>query len=41
MTAWRIHPAAEQELENVVDHYLGVDAKLAYSFDEHYRHYRN
>lgn len=41
MSAWRIHPAAEQELEDAVDHYLGIDAKLAYSFDEHYRHYRD
>jgi plasmid stabilization system protein ParE len=40
MTAWRIHPAAEQELEDAVDYYLGIDAGLAYSFDEHYRQYR-
>jgi plasmid stabilization system protein ParE len=40
MTVWEIHPSAEEELEEVADYYLGIDAELAQSFDQHYRHYR-
>ena len=40
MTSWRIHPAAEDELEAAFEYYLGIDPELAHSFDEHYKRYR-
>ncbi len=41
MTGWRIHPAAEQELEDAFDFHLDIDGELARSFDKHYQNYRN
>jgi plasmid stabilization system protein ParE len=40
MSAWDIHPRAQQELEAIVEYYLAIDAELALSFDEHYTRYR-
>ncbi|OYW74823.1 MAG: hypothetical protein B7Z37_16045 [Verrucomicrobia bacterium 12-59-8] len=40
MISWHIHPAAEDELEAALEHYLGIDPELAHSFDEHYKRCR-
>ncbi len=40
MRDWEIHPAAQEELEAILDYYLGIDVELAHSFDEHYTRYR-
>ena len=37
MILWSIHPAAEDELEQSFEHYLGIDPELAHSFDEYYK----
>lgn len=36
MKPWHLHPEAEAELNEVLEHYLFIDGDLADSFDLHY-----
>ena len=40
MKPWRIHPAAQTELEETAGEYLMIDPALAESFNHHYLTYR-
>ena len=40
MREWSIHPAAQSELEGILEHYLAIDGDLATDFDRHYRRHR-
>lgn len=41
MICCEIHPAAQYELEEAFEHYLGIDEELGYAFNEHYRRHRD
>lgn len=36
MKPWRIHPEAQAEIDEVLEHYLFIDGELAVSFDLHF-----
>jgi plasmid stabilization system protein ParE len=40
MKLWRIHPAAQTELEETAEQYLMIGQALAESFNHHYLSYR-
>jgi hypothetical protein len=41
MTPLEIHPAAQRELVETIDHYLGIDAELGDAFESTYLKYRD
>lgn len=40
MTDWEIHLSAQEEMESILDYFVGIDPELAHSFEWHYTRYR-
>ncbi len=41
MTEWKIHPSAQQEHDELLEHFGGIDEELVIAFEWHYLQHRH